>query len=274
MTLLTAGPLQLSPSAVATNADLLVFLVIGLLAGAHCLGMCGPLVGLYADRMASTRNEQVQHSLTLFEVRQHALFNSGRVLGYATMGALFGLLGGTLFAGMDTISAAGDGIRAVSGLLIGTLVIAGGVGYVLRGSTAHRPISIPYLSTAFRRVNGFLTSRVDRLAGSSGIIALGTVHSVLPCPIIYPAYLYALAIGNPVRGALSLGLLGIGTFPTLFAYGTAIGTLSTRQRVGLHRVLGVAFVALGYILLSHGLVLLGFDVPHVPIPYHQPLTGT
>lgn len=274
MTLLTAGILQLSPSSVATNADLLVFLVIGALAGAHCLGMCGPLVGLYADRMAKQRSNSVQNSLTLFEVRQHALFNSGRVLGYATVGALFGLLGGTLFAGIDTISSAGDGIRAITGLLIGGLVIAGGVVYVLRGSTAHLPVSIPVISTAFRHVNSFLTKRVDRLAGSSGIIALGTVHAVLPCPIIYPAYLYALAIGSPIRGALSLGLLGIGTFPTLFAYGTAIGTLSKRQRVGLHRVLGVAFVALGYILFSHGLVLLGFDVPHVPIPYHQPLTGT
>jgi len=37
------GPeLQLSPEAVSANADLAVFFVVGLLAGAHSLGICGP----------------------------------------------------------------------------------------------------------------------------------------------------------------------------------------------------------------------------------------
>jgi len=45
-----------SASAIAAgNVDLLVFLVVGLLAGAHCLGMCGPLVTAYADRFNPQR---------------------------------------------------------------------------------------------------------------------------------------------------------------------------------------------------------------------------
>ena len=265
--------LQLSPSEVSANADLVVFLVVGVLAGAHCLGMCGPLVGLYADRMRAGEAGRRRDHLTFFEVRQHGLFNAGRVVGYAAVGACFGLLGGTLFATVDAVSAVGGGVRAVAGLAVGALVMAGGLGYVLSGSTGSFHRELPFVSAAFRRVSGVLTGHVDRLAGGPGVLALGTAHAVLPCPIIYPAYLYAFAVGDPVRGGLSLAVLGIGTFPSLFAYGTLLGTLSTTQRARLHRVLGVAFFAMGYVLLSHGLTLLGFHVPHVDLPYYQPLTG-
>lgn len=268
----TKSVLQLLPTEVVTNADLLVFLVIGILAGAHCLGMCGPLIGLYANRM-SERDSSRPNALSLFEVRQHALFNSGRVVGYAVIGALFGLLGGTLFTTADTVATAGSSVRAVTGLLVGGVVMLGGLSYVFRGQRTSLVDSFPFISTAFRKVSGVLTGRIDRLASSPGIVALGTVHAVLPCPILYPAYLYAFAVGDPLRGGLSLAILGIGTFPTLFAYGTVLGSLTTRQRLGLHRALGVVFFALGYILLSHGLMLLGFDVPHVELPYYQPLTG-
>ena len=133
--------------------------------------------------------------------------------------------------------------------------------------------ALPGTSGAFRRVHGLLTGHVDRLAGSTGIVVLGTVHAVLPCPIIYPAYLYAFALGDPFRGGLSLAVLGLGTFPSLFAFGTVLGSLTARQRGALHRVLGVAFLGLGYVLVSHGLTLLGVDVPHVDLPYYQPLVA-
>jgi len=37
------------------GTDVLLFLVIGLLGGAHCIGMCGPLVTVYAGRMREGR---------------------------------------------------------------------------------------------------------------------------------------------------------------------------------------------------------------------------
>lgn len=264
--------LQLLPTEVTANADLAVFLLVGLFAGAHCLGMCGPLVGVYADRMSPSADHR-RDPLTLFEVRQHALFNSGRVIGYAAVGAIFGLLGGTLFATIDTVTAIGVSVRATAGILVGILVMGGGLGYVVQGSSSSLHVDIPLLTTVFHRVSGLLTSHVDRLAGSIGIVGLGTVHAALPCPIIYPAYLYAFAIGDPLRGGLALAVLGIGTFPSLFAYGTILGSISPAHRVTLHRVLGIVFFGLGYILLSHGLALLGYAVPHIDLPYYQPLTN-
>jgi sulfite exporter TauE/SafE len=265
-------PIQLSPDAVASSADLLVFLVVGLFAGAHCLGMCGPLVSIYADRVAEHSESRREDTLTLFVVRQHLLFNVGRTVGYAAVGALFGLLGGVVFTSVDAVGPVGDVVRGATGIFIGLFILVGGVSYLFRGMHAPLPDRISGVSGLFNRVSGHLTGRVDRLAGSPRIVSLGAVHAVLPCPIIYPAYLYAFAVGNPVRGGLALGVLGLGTIPTLLAYGTMLGTLSTKRRISLHRGLGAAFLLLGYIPLSHGLILLGFDIPHLDVPYYQPLT--
>ncbi|MFW6317508.1 MAG: sulfite exporter TauE/SafE family protein [Halorubrum sp.] len=85
--------------------DLFVFGLIGLLAGAHCLGMCGPLVTTYGDRMREARSGRNRDELTPFEVRQHLLFNLGRTAGYALVGGLFGLLGALAFVSVDAAAA-------------------------------------------------------------------------------------------------------------------------------------------------------------------------
>jgi hypothetical protein len=251
-------------AAAASDPGLLVFLAIGVLGGAHCLGMCGPLVTLYADRLGA-ESDRVRP----IDVRQHLLFNAGRTLSYATIGAVMGALGAVLFDAAAVATVATD-VRAVTGILAGGFIVFTGAGYLLRGTVGHG-VSIPLVGEGFSRVYGAVTARVDAWVGGPRIVALGALHGFLPCPLLYPAFLYAFAVGSPVRGAVSLAVLGIGTVPTLLAYGTVFQSLGTGTRVGLHRVLGVAFVALGYLPLAHGLMLLGIHLPHPPIPVYQPL---
>ncbi|MDY7082467.1 MAG: sulfite exporter TauE/SafE family protein, partial [Halobacteria archaeon] len=118
----------------------------------------------------------------------------------------------------------------------------------------------------FRRVYRRIQSSVDRLVGGVGIVGLGAVHAFLPCPLLYPAFIYAFARGDPIGGFVWLAALGIGTIPSLFVYATVLESVSRRRRAQVHRLVGVAFLVLGYVPLSHGLILLGFDVPHLGIP--------
>ncbi|WP_435319693.1 sulfite exporter TauE/SafE family protein [Haloarchaeobius sp. TZWSO28] len=245
-------------------ATLGVFLVVGLLAGAHCLGMCGPLVTLYADRMGADRER-----VSFRDLRQHLLFNFGRTLSYAAIGGLMGLLGMLVFDAA-AVTPLADGLRGVTGVLVGGFILVTGAGYLFRGRTVGHGVSIPLVGSAFQRVYGALTTHVDSWVRGPRIVGLGAVHGLLPCPIIYPAYLYALATGSPLAGGLSLGVLGLGTIPTLFAYGTLFQSADARWRSHLHRALGAAFLVLGYIPLSHGLMLLGIHVPHVPLPMPGP----
>ncbi|MEY7848274.1 sulfite exporter TauE/SafE family protein [Natrarchaeobius sp. A-rgal3] len=251
------------------GVDVVLFFVIGLLAGAHCVGMCGPLVTMYSSRMTdggttsgSTASGRGGH-LTTYEVRQHALFNLGRTASYTLIGAAFGALGGVLFLTAAELTPVVDLARGGVGLLIGGFVIATGIYYVLGRTTGG--VSIPGLE----RVTGWLVARVDRLANGPGIIGLGALHGLLPCPVLYPAFLYAFATGSPTGGALALVALGIGTVPAVFAYGTVIDTVDVVHRRRVHRLLGVAFVVLGYVLFAHGLMALGVHVPHPELPFYD-----
>jgi sulfite exporter TauE/SafE len=254
-----------------SDADLVLFFVIGLLAGAHCLGMCGPLVSTYAERLTADRDPRRRDRLTVADVRQHGLFNLGRTVGYAAVGGALGLVGG-LVAGATAITPVAAAIRGSVGIVVGSLIVAVGIGYLVRGTTVTGAgTALPLVGRGVRAVTGVLTARVDRLVGSPKIAVLGTMHAFLPCPILYPAYLYALVVGDPLRGALVLGVLGAGTVPALLAYGLAIGSISVGHRTTLHRAMGVVFVALGYLPLAHGLMLFGIALPYPNVPFYQPL---
>jgi sulfite exporter TauE/SafE len=247
-------------STALTDPSLAVLFAIGLFGGAHCLGMCGPLVTLYGDRMAGKE----ARGPSFHALRQHGLFNLGRTISYTVIGGLLGALGALATGAVGGLPVATT-LRGATGVLVGGAIVLLGLGYVVTG-TSPTGGSLPLVGGVFQRVTGALTARVDRYVDGPGILALGAVHGLLPCPLLYPAYLYALASGSALTGALALGALGLGTIPALFAYGTAFQSLSVAARRRIHRALGVAFVVLGTIPLAKGLALFGFAVPHLPLP--------
>lgn len=257
------------------RVDVLLFLAIGLLGGAHCIGMCGPLVTMYAERMnpkpdggtaTGARRDSGRH-LTTYEVRQHALFNVGRTASYTLLGAAFGALGGAVFVTTDQLTAVAGLVRGSVGIVIGGFIIVAGAKYLIGGGAGG--ITIPGVG----RVTNWLAVHIQRFVNSPGIVGLGAIHGLLPCPILYPAYLFAFATGSALSGAIALAALGIGTIPAVFAYGTIIESVDAVHRQRLHRFLGVVFLILGYILLAHGLMAVGIHIPHPPLPHYQPLGG-
>jgi sulfite exporter TauE/SafE len=179
-----------------------------------------------------------------------------------------GALGALVFDAAE-VAAVATAVRAAAGILVGAFIVVTGLIYLLRGSAGYGG-RVPGLDGLFSRAYGALTGRVDGWVRGPRIVGLGALHGFLPCPILYPAFLYALARGSPVEGFLSLSVLGLGTIPTLFAYGTVFQSVDAGTRVRLHRALGVAFLALGYLPLSMGLMQAGVPVPHPSIPIYQP----
>ena len=268
----TAGALD------GATVSLGVFFLIGLFGGAHCLGMCGPLVTTYADRMdgGSTSGRSTGGSaggsnrLSVRMVRQHGLFNLGRTLSYTLIGGLFGLAGSLVTVSVGEVSTLLRELNIVVGFTVGVVIMAAGVNYLVRGQVLSLP-GESLFGPITRAVQRRLTARIDAYVDGPGILGLGALHGLLPCPLLYPAFLYAFVQASPAGGAVSLAVLGLGTIPALFIYGTLFQSLSTQTRVRLHRVLGVAFIGLGYIPLQHALMLMGVDLPHAPIPFYQPL---
>ena len=260
------GALAATGGVSAPDAGVIAFFVVGLFGGAHCLGMCGPLVTMYADRIGDDERGPSTRAL-----RQHALFNAGRTVSYAAIGALMGAVGAVL-VDAGALLEAGDLVRGVAGVVAGAVIVASGVGYVTGGQSRLAAGAVPGLGPAFAAVTDRLADRVDDWATGPGVVALGAVHGILPCPLLYPGFVYALATGSPVEGGLALGALGLGTFPTLFAYGTAVDAVSATTRRRVHRGLGLAFLVAGTIPLAKGLTTLGYPVPHLPLPM-PPMPG-
>ncbi len=258
-------------SPISGGADLLVFLAIGLLGGAHCIGMCGPLVTTYGERMQ--RDEGWDGALTIHEVRQHALFNVGRTIGYSVLGGLFGLLG-ALFYGTVTLGGIVGPVQGAMGLVVGSLIVVMGAtrlfGY--RQGSAEALISGTGVGSIFARTYAVVSGRLDRLVNGTGIVGLGAMHALLPCMLLYPAFLYVFAQGSPLYGLLALGALGVGTIPTVFVYGTLVPSVGPRHRRLLHRALGVCFIGLGYVMVGMGARRFGIGLWLPDIPFYQPLS--
>jgi len=242
--------------------ELGAFLLVGLLGGAHCLGMCGPLVTTYAGDAGSQ-----QGRVTLRDVRQQGLLTFGRVGTYALVGAALGALGSATIAG-GSLFAGADLVRGVVGVAAGAVVLTVGAGYLRGQPIDPGRIPVPGVSAVFARLASLASERAESWARGPKIALLGSVHAFLPCPLLYPAYLYAFARGSPTTGALALSTLGIGTAPAMVGYATVLGAVPAPVRSRLHRVLGGAFLLLGLLPLLHGLSLLGAPVPHLQLPHY------
>lgn len=254
------------------EVELTAFLLIGLLGGAHCLGMCGPLVTMYARRFGASGAGDARSALTFGEIRQHLLFNLGRTVSYAILGGLFGVAGAFFFDAASVVLVFSGTVRAATGTLVGLVIVITGLGYLTGNYGGHGIRTGLPVAGRLAGLFGRLQARFDGLVDGPGIFGLGLVHGVLPCPLLFPAYLYVFVRGSPLLGIVGLGLLGLGTIPTLFVYGTVVGSVGPKHRERLHRALGVAFIVLGLMPLAHGLSLVGIEIPHVEPPVYQPLS--
>lgn len=216
--------------------------LFGLLGSTHCLGMCGPLVSLYASQLGP--------GPVAFARRQHFLFNLGRVLAYANLGVLFGAAGSLLRVR--------PGIAALVGLAAGLFVVATGGRFLGVGGAGGLTAWPERLLARPTRALAGVWRRYVVLARSPGILLLGALHGLLPCPLLYVMFTSAVALGDPIRGGILLLSFGLGTVPMLWGMAALGQRLTARRRLGWHRAFGWAVTAWGLVLVVRGLQ--GFGV--------------
>lgn len=180
--------------------------LLGLFSSAHCIGMCGGIMG--ALSMAVPAQEPRRRFIILCS------YNIGRLLSYVAMGILVGL-----FAQQITASGGASGLRWLAGLLL----IAMGL-YLAnwwRGLT--------YLESAGRYLWAYVQPIGKRLMPvdnpGKGLL-LGALWGWLPCGLVYSALAYSMAQGHWALGGLTMLAFGAGTLPSLLLAGIAAQQLN------------------------------------------------
>lgn len=203
-------------------------LLVGLLGGGHCVGMCGGIVGAMSMTLPGNRPKPP----FLFG------YNLGRIASYTLAGLIAGTVGSSsLF--LDRILPVEQVLFALANVMLILL------GLYLAG--------IWRVLTRLEALGGKIWRRVQPLSRHLlpvrslwQAFLLGTLWGWLPCGLVYSVLVAAIASASPTGGALLMLAFGLGTLPTLLTMGMAAVKLkSWLQRLWLRRVSGLIVVTFG-----------------------------
>ncbi|HSX88389.1 MAG TPA: sulfite exporter TauE/SafE family protein [Pseudomonas sp.] len=203
---------------------LLSALILGLLGGGHCLGMCGGLMSALTLAIPAERRAQ-RFQLLL-------AYNLGRIFSYAAAGLLLGLAGWAL-----NNSPAAMVLRIIAALLL----IAMGLYLAGWWSGLTR---IEALGRGLWRYIQPLTRRFMPVTNWPRALILGGLWGWLPCGLVYSTLLWASSQGNALDSAALMLAFGLGTLPVLLATGMAAERLSALLRERGVRMAGGILVIL------------------------------
>jgi len=207
-------------------------LLASLLGSLHCASMCGPFAA-FALMRDKTRGPWLLQ----------ALYHGGRLLAYATLGALAGAFGATLDFGGSLL-----GIGRVAGVVTGSLLVALGARRIL----AIFGLRVPAFPGT--RHIGRLIGRLQQAAmrGEPVARSLGTgiCTALLPCGWLYAFVAMAAGSGRAMSGAFLMFVFWIGTVPILAGIGTGVRELLVRTGRALQVATAVLVMALGFVSIA------------------------
>ena len=204
-----------------TELDLGAALSLGLFGSSHCLVMCG---GLAAALGMGTEPQQ--------RVRLLLLFQLGRVVSYALLGAGLGALVGSLdlFPGL---------LRVVSGILLISMGL-----YLARWWQGM--LWLEQLGQGLWKRVQPLSQKLLPLRRSRDAMLLGLYWGLLPCGLIYTALAWSATAATAAQSAVLMFCFGLGTIPVMFVTGLAGEQLAaTLRRRGLRNAIAVVLIGFG-----------------------------
>lgn len=211
-------------------------LLSGLIGSLHCLGMCGPIVLMLPTGTGSK----------IAFLLGRLAYNLGRIITYAIMGAICGMLGHlVMLAGLQQV-----------------LSIAAGIVILLIFITPRR--FIRRVSPSFvRSLTGKLQKIWSKLLGSAGVLSLlliGLLNGLLPCGLVYVSLAAASTTGSAIGGLLYMVIFGLGTIPLMLVFSLFSGLLPNRIRLWATKLIPIGAIVLAVLLILRGLSL---GIPYI-----------
>lgn len=201
---------------------------LGLLGSFHCIGMCGPIALAIPGENRSTE--------ALFI--RGLFYNSGRIVTYASIGAVFGLLG---------MGATIMGYQPVLSITLGILII-----FFALFPHIKLPGKLNSWYTVFTKK---LTNRISGLykrKSNFSSFLIGLMNGFLPCGFVVTALAAALITSSVFHSAAYMALFGLGTLPTMLMLNMAPGFVTPKFRSKLRPFITYFAIIIGLILIWRG----------------------
>ena len=212
----------------------------------HCVGMCGPLMLLFARIQGEGRGGRWALLPSLL------IYHTGRILAYGAIGLGLGLIGAATHVSSGQLL-----VQGVLSMVVGLLMLL--MGLSLHGllPMQRRIESGPLGERIGIRIRSFLHSR-----GIGGRFLLGVANGFLPCGPVYAVAFGALAAASPLRGALAMLIFGLGTLPVLLVLLLLGGRLGAGMQRRFRHLGAFLVLLIGAQLLLRGAAALAW-LPHL-----------
>lgn len=223
-------------------------LLAGLLGSPHCVGMCGGIVTAFGMSLREQTPAQ--------KIRLTLLYHAGRLLSYALLGLLAGLMGMAL-------------LQPLAHTAWPRIVVAAAL--ILIGLSM---LGLPLLSALERlgarlwQAMAPLRQRLFPIHTAPRALGAGLLWGFLPCGLVYGALLTAAASGDTLQGAGLMLVFGLGTMPLLLLTGAASQTLGQRLRQW-RPLMGMALILGGLWTLWMPVMGQGHGGHHAPAGGHS-----
>jgi uncharacterized protein len=205
---------------------------LGFFGSLHCIGMCGPLA------LAVQSSKNVSGWIAFSSSFQ---YNTGRTLGYISLGILFGIIGSAVSL---------SGMQRVVSILLGIVMVV----FFMFSINPDQLISkLPSLNQFYKSISQKLFGLL-RKSEKVPSLYLGTINGFLPCGLVYIAIAGAISLSN-VWGSMGFMLFfGLGTFPAMIGVTIGHQAVSQKLRVSLKRLYPIITLIMGAYLIYRGLM--------------------
>ena len=202
--------------------------------------MCGPIAFVLP---VNKKNKIEALSGTLY-------YQTGRLLSYALIGVLFGLLGRGLYLA---------GFQQRLSILIGVvmiLIVIIPVRYLNKMSLTKPLYRI--IEKVKQKLGVYL-----RKSSPKALFSIGFFNGFLPCGLVYMALLGSISTGDVKQGAFYMFLFGLGTVPMMTAAVFMGNFLKVSLRNKIQKAIPIFVIIIGLLFILRGM---GLGIPYISPP--------
>ncbi len=216
----------------------------GLLGSAHCVGMCGgiaAMIGLNTQSLLGNLKSQI-------------VFSAGRLMSYATLGALAGFAGKRLLDSVPQII----NVPAILCLFSGLFLIREGL-----LATGLWKRAVTGTSVTGCLIRPLFSALINTPRPSRALVA-GLATGLLPCGLVYAFVALAASSHDLLQGLFTMLAFGAGTIPMMVFTGCGTSLLNWNARQRFWKASAWSVILTGILTLGRGVAFLNFSGETAP----------